>query len=136
MTQTYTVQLSHGLGMINETLSYLDLWQEGMNATDLYRAALESGQFPGVSARSLRDSIAVGFAPRYLVNDAAPALLLKTAKERLATREVEQLFFLFTCRAHRILRDFLLEVYWPAYVAGKESISESRCAYVCGTGRA
>lgn len=123
MTQMYTVQLSHGLGMINETLSYLDLWQEGMNATDLYRAALESGQFPSVSARSLRDSITVGFAPRYLVDDAAPAILLKTAKQRLAARELEQLFFLYTCRAHRIFRDFLMEVYWPAYVAGKESIS-------------
>jgi hypothetical protein len=42
MTAQYTTQLGAGLGLIDETLILLDLWQEGMSGTDLYRAALAS----------------------------------------------------------------------------------------------
>jgi hypothetical protein len=123
MTTPYTVQLGHGLGMIDETLSYLNLWQKGMTGTDLYRVALDSGQFPNISARRLRDSIVVGFSPRYLVNDGAPALLIKGLQDRVPARDLEQVLFLYTCRAHPVLRDFLGQVYWPAYAAGLETIS-------------
>jgi hypothetical protein len=30
--------------------------------------------------------------------------------------------FLFTCRAHTILADFVREVYWPAYAAGRNTL--------------
>ena len=123
MTKPYTVQLAHGLGMIDETRIYLDLWHEGMSATDLYRAALHSGRFPNISARSLRDSTVVGFAPRYLIEDGAPAVLLQGLKHALSPREFEQLLLLYTCRAHAVLTDFLTTVYWPAYAAGRRSLS-------------
>ena len=67
--------------MIDQTRAWLDLWEEGMGGTDLYRVALDSGQFPTVSARRLHDAIAVGFAPRYLRDDGQTAKLLKALKE-------------------------------------------------------
>jgi hypothetical protein len=122
MTAAYTVQLGHGLGMIDETYQFLDLWHEGMTGTDLYRAALESGRFSNMSARRLNDLAVVGFAPRYLVDEAGPARTLKLICSRLPRGEVTQLFFLYTSRAHAILADFVCQVYWPAYSAGRQEL--------------
>jgi hypothetical protein len=122
-TKAYTTQLGAGLGMVDETRLLLDLWQEGMSGTDLYRTALASGHFSTISARRLHDLITVGFAPRYLINQGIPANLLKTLKDELARREFEQLLFIYTCRAHAILADFVRDVYWGAYTASREVLS-------------
>jgi hypothetical protein len=123
MTKHYTTQLGAGLGMVDETRLLLDLWQEGMSATDLYRKALASGHYSTLSARRVHDLITVGFAPRYLVNQGAPARLLKALKDRISRKEFEQLLFVYTCRAHTILADFVREVYWGAYTAGREALT-------------
>jgi hypothetical protein len=72
--------------------------------------------------------ITVGFAPRYLREENAPASLLQQIKARLPRKDFEQLLFLYTCRTHAILADFVRDIYWPAYTAGKEKLSniESR----------
>ncbi len=115
----YTVRLAAGLGMTEETVILLDLWQEGMDTRALTRAARESGRFPGISASRLDNLVSDGFALRYLVSQGAPARLLKALQPYLSRREFEQLLFLYTCRAHPILADFVGEVYWPAYAAGR-----------------
>ena len=125
MTTRYTTQLGAGLGLIDETMLLLDLWQVGMSGPDLYRAALASGHFSTLSARRLHDMITVGFAPRYLCDEGAPALLLQRIKGQWPRKEVEQLLFIYTCRVHAILADFIRECYWPAYAAGKEQLSNT-----------
>jgi Putative inner membrane protein (DUF1819) len=125
MTALYTVQLSHGLGMVEETSQLLELWQEGMTGTELFRAALKSGRFSNMSARRLRDIAVVGFAPRYLTNGADPAKALKRLAARIAKGEFTQLLFLYTCRAHAILADFVCQVYWTAYTAGRQELSSA-----------
>ena len=74
MTELYTTRLGAGQGMIEETRIMLDLWQEGMDAQALNHSALQSGRFPKMSARRLRNFVLVCFKPRYLKNEAAPAL--------------------------------------------------------------
>ena len=65
MTQVvYTTQLSAGSGILDESRALLDFWKEGMGTVELYQAALESGRFPNMSARRLRNLVAEGFAPR------------------------------------------------------------------------
>jgi hypothetical protein len=120
---TYTTQLAAGSGIIDESRVLLDLWVDGMNPTDLFQVALQSGRFPTMSARRLRNLVAEGFAPRYLENGGRPASVLKRLREVLSSRELDQLMFLFTCRANGILADFVREVYWPAYSAGRDRIS-------------
>lgn len=122
-TKAYTTQLGAGLGMIDETRLLLDLWQPGMNGPDLYRTALASGHFSTLSARRLHDMITVGFAQRYLVNQGAPARLLQGIKDKVSRKEFEQLLFIYTCRAHAILADFVREVYWGAYITGHEVLA-------------
>jgi len=118
----YTTQLQAGLGMVSETRALLDLWQPGMDAPALAQAALRSGRFPDMSARRLRNVVAECFAPRYLVRQAQPARLLKALALALSQRESEQLMFLFTCRAAPILADFVRQVYWPVYAAGRTAL--------------
>ena len=119
----YTTQLAAGLGVIDETRTLLDLWQPGMKSPALYQTALDSGYFPNVTARRLRNIVAECFAPRYLVEEDYPASLLKDLKDRLSSVELTQLFFLFTSRANTILADFVKKVYWIGYASGQDTIS-------------
>ena len=123
ITKVYSSQLQAGLGMIEETQALLNLWHEGMSMPELEKAALETGQFPGVAARRLHNLVTEGFAPRYLRDTAAPARLLKKLGPSLIRQEFEQLLFLFTCRASSILYDFVQEVYWQMYGSGRNTIS-------------
>jgi hypothetical protein len=119
----YTTQLQAGLGMQAETAVLFDLWHPGMDAGKLFDAALASGRFPNVSARRLRNIVSECFAPRYLRNDAQPAILLRTLRSTLSNRELQQLLFLYTARANAVLADFVRDVYWGAYVGGRHELS-------------
>jgi hypothetical protein len=119
---TYTARLAAGLGLIDETLALFEFWREDMGIPELTRVAVQSGRFPSMSARRIKNMVSDGFAIRYLVNGAAPARLLTSLIDKFTRRELEQVMFLYTCRAHPILADFIREVYWPAYSAGRNSL--------------
>jgi hypothetical protein len=118
----YTSQLSAGMGVINETRTLLNLWQPGMTASALNQTALDSGEFPNITARRLRNIVAECFAPRYLVKNDYPAAVLKKLLPALSSSEFAQVLFLFTARANLILIDFVKQVYWAAYSAGQDTI--------------
>lgn len=119
----YTTKLQAGLGLIDETKLLLDIWDASLDTTSLYKSALNSGQFPHVSARRLRNIVAECFAPRYLVEDAQPAKILKAHQNLFSSVELTQLFCLYTCRANTILADFIRQIYWDKYSSGYETIS-------------
>jgi hypothetical protein len=120
----YTSQLQAGLGLVPETLKLLAIWEPGMAGQELLKAALASGDFPTMAARRLRNLIIEAFCPRYLIDDAAPARLLKTVAGILPKDDFRSLCFLFTSRANPILGDFVREVYWPRYSAGGSLLSK------------
>ncbi|MBK6907825.1 MAG: DUF1819 family protein [Rhodocyclaceae bacterium] len=119
----YTTQLQAGLGLMDETKVLLDIWQPGQTASQLYQAALDSGRFPNVTARRLRNVVAECFAPRYLTNQGIAAQHLKTLATRLNSGDLLQIFLLFTARANPILADFIREVYWDRYASGHTQVS-------------
>jgi hypothetical protein len=125
-SQTYTTKLSAGLGLIEESLALLQLWEPGMSRQELYRRALDSGVFAGISAYRLFNIIRDGFAHRYLIRNGYPAQVLKRLRPCLAQDELVQLFFLYTCRALPVLADFVRQVYWPAYARGDRTLSTSQ----------
>lgn len=122
-TNLYTTQLGAGLGLVNETKALLDLWSPGMTANQLYQVALESGRFPTVTARRLRNIVVECFAPRYLVAGGAPAEHLKRLFITIPTAELTQLMLVFTSRANLILGDFVRHVYWARYAGGYSQIT-------------
>lgn len=117
----YTTQLQAGLGLLEETKQLLQVYQPGMSASQLYEAALASGRFPLVTARRLRNIVAECFAPRYM-RDPHVAELLKSLVDRFTTAELNQLLFIYTTRANLVLADFVREVYWPRYSAGRNDL--------------
>ncbi len=119
----YTTQLQAGLGLVNETKTLLDLWTPGLSAHQLHQVALESGRFPTVTARRLRNIVVECFAPRYLVSGGAPAAHLKRLSATLSTADLTQLMLVFTSRANPILGDFVRHVYWARYAAGYTEIT-------------
>lgn len=125
VSKLYTTQLQAGLGLIEETRLLFTLWQPDMKTAELYQIALESGYFPNVSARRLRNIVAECFAPRFLTqeNSPIPALLIKELMSSLSSSEFNQLLFLYTTRANKILADFVKQVYWDRYSSGHDSIN-------------
>lgn len=119
----YTTQLQAGLGLIDETKALLELWSPGTSVSQLHQAALDSGRFPTITARRLRNVIAECFAPRYLASDGAPARHLKQLLGALAGPDLIQLMLIHTSRANPILSDFLRTVYWPRYAGGYAELS-------------
>lgn len=119
----YTTQLQAGLGLVNETKTLLDLWSPGISANQLYQVALESGRFPTVTARRLRNIVVECFAPRYLVADGTPAVHLKRLSTTISTADLMQLMLVFTSRANPILGDFVRQVYWARYAGGHTQIN-------------
>ncbi|SCX49952.1 BrxA family protein [Nitrosospira sp. Nsp1] len=127
----YTSRLGAGLGLINETKTLLDLWSPGVSAGELYQFALESGRFPTITARRLRNIIVECFAPRYLIAGGAPAAHLKRLSATFSTSDLTQLMLVFTSRANPILGEFIRHVYWPRYVGGYTQITnEDACTFV------
>ncbi|MBA0014165.1 MAG: DUF1819 family protein [Nitrosospira sp.] len=122
-SKPYTTQLGAGLGLVNETKALLDLWSPGLSPNQLYQAALESGRFPSVTARRLRNIVIECFAPRYLVAGGAPAIHLKRLSSVISTADLAQLMLVYTSRANLILGDFVRYVYWARYVGGYTQIS-------------
>ena len=119
----YTTQLQAGLGLVNETKALLELWSPGMSVSRLHQVALDSGRFPTVTARRLRNIIAECFAPRYLILNGTPAQHLKQVLGAVTGSELAQLMLLFTSRANPILSDFVRDVYWAKYAGGYAEIS-------------
>lgn len=122
-SKPYTSQLGAGLGLVNETKTLLDLWSPGMSANQLHQVALESGRFPTVTARRLRNIVVECFAPRYLVAGGAPATHLKRLSATISTADLTQLMLVFTSRANPILGDFIRQVYWARYAGGYTQIT-------------
>lgn len=121
----YTTQLQAGLGMVDETKVLLDLWRPGLSSGQLRQTVLESGRFPGVSARRIANLVTECFAPRLLVKKGKPAEYIKSLLSAISARELRQILLVYTCRANKILEDFIIEVFWPAYSSGREIISSN-----------
>lgn len=119
----YTSQLGAGLGLVNETKTLFDLYSPGMSANQLHQVALESGRFPTVTARRLRNIVVECFAPRYLVAGGAPAAHLKQLTATISTADLTQLMLVYTSRANPILGNFIRQVYWGRYVGGYTQIT-------------
>lgn len=86
-----------------------------MSANQLHQVALESGRFPTVTARRLRNIVVECFAPRYLAAGGMAAMHLKRLAPTISTADLTQILLVFTSRANPILGDFVRQVYWARY---------------------
>jgi len=128
-SKPYTTQLQAGLGLVNETKTLLELWSPGMSANQLHQVALESGRFPTVTARRLRNIVVECFAPRYLSANTNVAKNLRLLAPAISSTDLTQLMLIFTSRANQILGDFVRQVYWPRYAGGYTQLTNEDARY-------
>jgi hypothetical protein len=123
--RNYTTQLQAGLGMIQETLDLLRLWEPGLKPAHLADQAVQSGLFSRATARRTRNLVAEMFAPRYLANGGTVASRLKFLQNaKFSYDALSQICFLQTARAQHAFGDFVIEVYWPKYMVGATSLKK------------
>lgn len=112
--------------MIPETLDLLRMWEPGMIPAHLADRVVETGLFSRATARRARNLVVEMFAPRYLADGGTTASRLKHLMEhRIPPDSLAQLFFLQTARAQHVFRDFVVEVYWPKYMAGAAKLRKT-----------
>jgi len=115
----FTANFQAGLGVVPETKLLLGLYEPGLSIPQLRQRALDSGLFPKLSARRLRNLVGECFAPRYMVEDGLPARCLKILLPSFESRELLQVFMLHTARSQEIFTSFIRTVYWARYADGQ-----------------
>jgi hypothetical protein len=99
--------------MVPETLELLELWEPHMTTADLKARVRSVGALGKATQVRVDDLVGRGFAQRFLIDNGEPARHLKRLLHSRAPRGIlRQLILLYTCRANRILHDFIREVYW------------------------
>ncbi len=119
--QFYTTQLSTGLGLVDETKLLLSIFEPGMTSIGLYEKALQSGLFPMVSARRLKNIVNECFSPRYIKSEGAT--FLKPLLKSLSSNELVQLFLIYSAQSNIMLHDFIKEIFWKRYSSGYDTLS-------------
>ena len=118
----YTTQLQAGLGLVDESKLLLSLYQKELPANQLYEKALDSGLFPMVSARRLRNIVVECFSPRY-IKSRCRRVSKTTGDQHVVIGNQSVIFGLYRQTANEILQDFIQEIYWDRYSGGRDSIS-------------
>ncbi len=117
--QKYTAVLAKGLGILEETLVLLQVWEPGMSVRQLAEVAINDGILGKATAKRAKDLVSEVFAPRYLVANGRPAEQLKNLlNEGVNPVKLGQILLIHTARANAILHDFISEVYWAKYSEG------------------
>ncbi len=110
---TYNIELGKGTGLIQETLSLLELYEFGVSKEDFAKKVIESNSLVKSSERRINDIVKVVFYKRYVKNNPEVPLYLRQLQERyMSLDQLIHLLLLYTARANRILFDFIREVYW------------------------
>ena len=123
----YSTALALSQGITSECLSLFEIWQEGMNTTQLFKVVQSTNALGLDSESRLSHVVKEGFGSRFLREpyiQAAPSLkTILTQGQDL--RLLNQIILLYALRQHGIFFDFLIDEYWPAVRAGRQSIRKS-----------
>ena len=110
--------------MISESLALFNLWEPGMSVAELKSKAVQEGVIGRATALRVKDIVGRVFAARYLCDDTNPALHIKQLIDLgVPANRLNQIFLIYTTRAHDVLHDFITEIYWGKYTAGATLIS-------------
>jgi hypothetical protein len=123
----YSTALALSQGITSECISLFEIWQEGMNTTQLFKVVQSTNALGLDSESRLSHVVKEGFGSRFLREpyiQAAPSLqTILTQGQNLNL--LKQIIMLYALRQHGIFFDFLIDEYWPAVRAGRQSIRKS-----------
>lgn len=124
--EEYNTALKKGTAMISESIELLKLWNEKLSFSEFKNIALTKGVLGKTTQKRLIDIISEVFAPRFLIDGQKPAKYLQQMlKIGIPQTNIRLILFLYTCRAQKLLYDFLRTVYWKKYFNGIYEITKT-----------
>jgi hypothetical protein len=111
--------MTRGTASLDELRTLLLNWVPGEPAVEYARRVQKEGILSKKTAARLNDIVLKIFRPWFLEPDDRAARWLKSLLSSSAERQVfSELVFLYKCRSERVLHDFVIGQYWPAFHDG------------------
>lgn len=125
----YNIELSKGTGLIQETLALLNLFDPALSKKELIRIVEDSNALVKASSNRIKDIVSRVFYKRFVEgNPAVPSWLRQLNEKYVGLEVMRQLFYMYTCRANKILFDFIVEDYWPVVSSGVKALGANQPA--------
>lgn len=119
----YTSDLLKGTGLIQETLLLLNLYTPNMPKDQMTKNAIESNLLVKASNMRIKDIVEIVFYKRYVNEDSSVPINLKIIlSHNLSLDLISQLLLIYTSRTNLILKDFIIDVYWPEVKKGVKEL--------------
>lgn len=116
----YTIAVCKGSALIEETKALLRAWQPNEAIADFRKRVIREDLLGRTTAYRASDIVRRVFARRLLAPDPQPAILLKRLLAgKRSVRLVSDLLLLYAARQDDVLRDVIVELYWPAVRDGR-----------------
>lgn len=116
----YTIAVCKGSALIEETKVLLRAWQPTESLGDFRNRVIREDLLGRTTAYRASDIVRRVFARRLLAPDPQPAILLKRLLAgKQSARLVSDLLLLYAARQDDVLRDVIVDVYWPAVRDGR-----------------
>ena len=120
----YTIAVSKGSGLVDEMRTLLVAWDPDETVDDFCDRVVRDGIIDKATARRALDVSRRVFANRFLIPHDYPARHVKRLVEAQApTRLVTDVLMLYTARSDLLIRDAIVDVYWPAARQGRLYLS-------------
>lgn len=110
--RVYNSDLLKGTGLIQETMVLIDLYRAGMSKLDLVKLVLEFNPLAKDHENRTKDIINHTFYRRFLKDGESTVLEIQALRNNYISLEIiNQIIFIYTCRANLILFDFVKEIF-------------------------
>jgi hypothetical protein len=127
-TVKYNSDLLKSTGLIQESILLFSLYEKGISKPDFIKRAIESNILVKNNDNRIKDIINHAFYRRYFTNGEDIALALKLLHGNYIGLDVfTQIIFVYTCRANRILFDFMIFI-MDEYYLNKATTLPSKAA--------
>ena len=123
-TPRYTSAVCKGSGLLDDMKALLRAWRPGESALEFRDRVHREGILGKATTKRADDVVCKVFAPRFLCEEGKPALLMRTVLgRRNGGRLFSDICLLYAARQDVLLRDAIVEVYWPALTQGRLALS-------------
>ena len=119
LKKEYNSNLLKGTGLIQEMLILIDTYDGSEPYLDFQQRVVRDDLLSKSTENRVVDIVRNIFKDRFLGYDInIPEVLKEMREEYVSMSVLSQIFFLYTCRANRLLVDFIIEVYFKKLNSG------------------
>jgi hypothetical protein len=126
LKKEYNSNLLKGTGLIQEMLILIDTYDSSEPYLDFQERVVRDDLLSKSTENRVIDIVRNIFKDRFLGYDInIPEVLKQMREEYVSMSVLTQIFFLYTCRANRLLVDFIIEVYFKKLNSGYHYLKAS-----------